>query len=89
MAGAGIWSFAKFRGQMQRIATTGITSWQTSLKRTADCQVPHSGCPGQVKPVAIRSQIHTSVCGNPRDGYSILGNPRSKRRGLPQSSAHI
>jgi hypothetical protein len=33
--------------------------------------------------VAIRSQIHTSLCGNPRDGYSILGNPRPKRRGLP------
>jgi hypothetical protein len=27
-------------------------------------------------PVAIRFQIHTSVCGNPHDGYSILGNPR-------------
>jgi hypothetical protein len=90
MAGAGIRSFAKFRGQMPRIATTGITSWQTALKWTADCrQVPRSGCRGQVKPVAIRSQIHTSVCGNPRDGYSILGNPRSKCRGLPQSAAHI
>jgi hypothetical protein len=89
MAGAGIWSFAKFRGQMPRIATTGITSWQTALKWTADCQVPRSGCRGQVKPVAIHSQIHTSVCGNPCDGYSILSNPRSKRRGLPQSSAHI
>jgi hypothetical protein len=44
---------------------------------------------GQVKPVAIRSQIHTSVCGNPRDGYSIRDNPQSKRRGLPQSAAHI
>jgi hypothetical protein len=76
MAGAGIWSFAKFRGQ-------------TALKWTADCQVPRSLCRGQVKPVAIRSQIHTSVCGNPRDGYSILGNPRSKRSGLPQSAAHI
>jgi hypothetical protein len=40
-------------------------------------------CRGQVKNVAIRSPIHTSVCGNPRDGYSILGNPRSKRRALP------
>jgi hypothetical protein len=85
MAGAGIW----FRGQMPRIATIGITSWQTALKWTADCQVPRSGCRGQVKPVAIRSQIHSSACGNPRDGYSILGNPRSKRRGLPQSAAHI
>jgi hypothetical protein len=80
MAGAGIRSFAKFRSQMLRIATTGITSWQTALKWTADCQVLHSGCRGQVKPVEIRSQIHTSICGNPRDGYSILGNPRSKRR---------
>jgi hypothetical protein len=86
MAGAGIRSFAKFRGQMPRIATTGITSWQIALKWTADCQIPRSGCRGQVKPVAIRSQIHTSVCGNPRDGYSILGNPRSKRHGLPQSN---
>jgi hypothetical protein len=84
MAGAGIRSFAKFRGQMPRIATTGITSWQT-----ASWQVPRSGCSGQVKPVVIRSQIHTSVCGNPQDGYSILGNPGSKHRGLPQSAAHI
>jgi hypothetical protein len=87
MTGAGIWSFAKFRGQMPRIATTGITFWQTALKWTADCQVLRSGCRGQVKSVAIRSQIHTSVCGNPRDGYSILGNPRSQCRGLPQSAA--
>jgi hypothetical protein len=89
MAGAGFRTFAKFRGQMLRIATTGITSWQTSLKWTADCQFPHSGCRGQFKPVAIRCQIHTSVCGNPRKGYSILGNLRSKRRGLPKSAAHI
>jgi hypothetical protein len=89
MAGAGIRSFAKFHGQMPRIDTTGITSWQTALKWTADCQVPRSGCRCQVKPEAIRSQIHTSACGNPRDGYSILGNPRSKHRGLLQSAAHI
>jgi hypothetical protein len=74
---------------MPRIATTGITSWQTPLKDTADFQVLHSGCRGKVKPVAIRSQIHTSVCGNPRNGYYILGNLRSKRLGLPQSTAHI
>jgi hypothetical protein len=74
---------------MPRIATTGITSWQPALNWTVDCQVPRSGCRGQVKPVALRSQIHTSVCGNPRDGYSILGNLRSKCRGLPQSAAHI
>jgi hypothetical protein len=89
MVGAGIRSFAKFRSHMPRIATTGITSWQTALKWTADYQVPRSGCRGQVKPVAIRSQIRTSVCGKPRNGYSILGNPRSKRRGLPQSTVHI
>jgi hypothetical protein len=89
MAGAIIRSFAKFRGQMLRIATTGITSWQTALKQTADCQVPRSGCRGQVKPVGIRSQIHASVCGNPHDGYFILGNLRSKRHGLPQSAGHI
>jgi hypothetical protein len=89
MAGAGIWSFAKFCGQIPRIATTGLASWQTALKWTADYQVPRSGCLGQVKHVAIRSHIHTSVCGNPCDGYSILGNPHSKRRGLPQSVAHI
>jgi hypothetical protein len=40
MAGAGIRSFAKFRGQMPRIATTGMTSWQTALKWTADCHNP-------------------------------------------------
>jgi hypothetical protein len=32
MAGAGIRPFAEFRGQLPRIATTGITSWQTALK---------------------------------------------------------
>jgi hypothetical protein len=85
MAGDEIRSFAKFRGHMLRIATIGITSLQTALRWTAYCQVPHSGCLGQVKPMAFCSQIHTSVCGNPRDGYSILGNPRSKRCGLPQS----
>jgi hypothetical protein len=79
MAGAGIRSFAKFRGQMPRIATKGMTSWQTALNWTADRQVPRSGCRGQVKPVAMRSQLHTSVC----------GNECSKRRGLPQSAVHI
>jgi hypothetical protein len=83
MAVAGIWSFAKFRGQMLRIATTGITSWQTALKWTVDCQVLLSGCRVKVKPVANRSQIHTSVSENLRDGYSILGKPRS------HSAAHI
>jgi hypothetical protein len=74
---------------MPRIATTGITSCLTALKWTADCQVPRSGCCGQVKHVAIRSQIHNSVNDNLHDGYSILGNPRSKCRELPQSTAHI
>jgi hypothetical protein len=36
MAGAGIRSFPKLRGQMLGIATTGITSLQTALKWTAD-----------------------------------------------------
>jgi hypothetical protein len=89
MAGSGIRSFAKFHGQMLRIATTGIISLQTALKWIVNCQDPRSGCRGQVKPVAICFQIHTSVCGNARDGYSILGNPHSKRRGLPQSAANI
>jgi hypothetical protein len=40
MAGAGNRSFAKFRGQMPQIATTGIASWQTALKWTAECQPP-------------------------------------------------
>jgi hypothetical protein len=43
----------------------------------------------QVRPVAIRSQIDTSVCGNPQYGYSIHGNPWSKRCRLPQSAVHI
>jgi hypothetical protein len=44
MASTGIRAFAKLRGQMPRIATTGIAPWQTALKWTADCQVPRSGC---------------------------------------------
>jgi hypothetical protein len=35
MAGTGICSFAKLRGQMPRIATTGIAAQQTALKWTA------------------------------------------------------
>jgi hypothetical protein len=66
MSGAGIRLFAKFRGQMLKIATTGITSLQTAFKWTADCQVPRSGCRGQAKPVAIRSQIlNATDCHNP------------------------
>jgi hypothetical protein len=57
MAGAGIWSFAKFRGQLPQIATTGITSWQTALKWTADCQAPRSGCQEYMR--------SDQACGNP------------------------
>jgi hypothetical protein len=62
MAGTGIRSFANLRGQMPRIATTGIAPWQTALKWTADSQVLCSDCQeyctcGQVKSVAMRSQI--------------------------------
>jgi hypothetical protein len=56
-SGAGIRSFAKFRGQIPRIATTGITSWQTTLKWTADCKDPRSGC---------QEYMRTGqACGNP------------------------
>jgi hypothetical protein len=57
MAGAGIRSFAKFRGQMPRIATTGINSWQTTLKWTADCQALRSGCQEYMR--------SGQACGNP------------------------
>jgi hypothetical protein len=77
MAGAGIWSFVKFRGQMPWIATTGITSWQTALKWTADCQAPHSGC-----------QEYMLSGGNLRNSYFILGNPRSKFRNLWHTFEH-
>jgi hypothetical protein len=78
MAGAGIRSFAKYRGLMPRIATTGITSWPTALKWTADCQAPRSGCRGQVKPVAIRATVilffairvlNAADCHNPRHTF--------------------
>jgi hypothetical protein len=57
MAGAGIRSFAKFRGQMPWIATTGITSWQTALKWTTACQAPRSGCQEYMR--------SGQACGNP------------------------
>jgi hypothetical protein len=78
MAGAKILSFAKFRGQMPRIATTGIASWQTALKWTAGCQVPRSGCCGQVKPVTIRTMVilflairvlYAANCHNPQHKF--------------------
>jgi hypothetical protein len=74
---------------MPRIATTGITSWQNALKWTADCQV--GAQVAKVKSSLWHSALKFTplVCGNPHDGYSILGNPRSKRFGLPQSAAHI
>jgi hypothetical protein len=50
MAGAGIRSFAKFRSQMPRIATTGIASWQTALKWTAECQPPLANILGKIWP---------------------------------------
>jgi hypothetical protein len=91
MTGTGIHSFAYHRSQMPRIATTGKVPWQTALEwRIAKlcAQVARNVC-GQVRPVAIRSQMCAADCGNPRDGYSILGNPRSKWRGMPQSATHI
>jgi hypothetical protein len=65
MTGTGIRSFAKLRTQMPRIATTGLFARNTC---------------GQGRPVAIRSQIDTSVCGNPQYGYSIRGNALSLAR---------
>jgi hypothetical protein len=65
MVGAGIWSFAKFHGKMPQIATTGITSWQTALKWTADCQSQRTGCQEYMR--------WCQACGNPRDGYFIRG----------------
>jgi hypothetical protein len=46
-----------------------------------DCGLPSSALRLQgihaAKPVAICSQIYTTVCGNPQYGYFILDNPRS------------
>jgi hypothetical protein len=61
MAGAGIRSFAKFRGQIPRFAKAGITPWQTALKF-------------RILAVAIRGTnnfflairgLNTAVCHNP------------------------
>jgi hypothetical protein len=57
MAGTGIHSFAKLCSQMPRIATTGITLWQTALKWTADCLAPRSGCQEYM--------LSGQACGNP------------------------
>jgi hypothetical protein len=63
---------------MPQIATTGITSWQTALKWTADCQVLRLGFRSQVKPVAIRAMvilflairvISAADCHNPRHTF--------------------
>jgi hypothetical protein len=43
MAGNGIHSLAKLRAQILRFATTGIITWQTDRKCSADCQAPRSG----------------------------------------------
>jgi hypothetical protein len=63
MAGTEIRSFAtgKLRGQMPRIATTGITPWQTALKWTADCQAQRSGGKECMRPVSSVDK----ACGNP------------------------
>jgi hypothetical protein len=57
MAGTGIRSFAKIRGQLPRIATTGRAPWQTALNWTADCRVLRSGCQEYMRP--------GKACGNP------------------------
>jgi hypothetical protein len=81
-------SAVKCRGLPQKEELLG-KSLSSGLWIAKFCaQVARNQC-GKVKPVAIRSQIHTHVCGKSRDGYSIRGNPQSKRRGLPQSAAHI
>jgi hypothetical protein len=43
MAGTGIHTLAKRRAQILLFDRTRITSWQTALKRTADCQASRSG----------------------------------------------
>jgi hypothetical protein len=54
MAGAGIRSLAKFRVQMLRIATTGITLWQTALKWTAIAKF-------RAQVAAVKSSLWQSV----------------------------
>jgi hypothetical protein len=61
MAGTRIRSFAKLRSQIPRIATTGITPWQTALKWTADCQAPNSGCQEYMR--------SGQACGNPLSNW--------------------
>jgi hypothetical protein len=56
MAGTGIHSFAKLRGQIPRFVTTGITFWQTAVKCAVDCQAPRSG--------SMESMRSGQACGN-------------------------
>jgi hypothetical protein len=78
-------SVAKCRGLPQLLGKTLSSGlWIAKLR----AQVARNTCV-QVRPVAIRSQIGTSVCDNPQYCYSIHGNPQSKCRGLPQIAVQI
>jgi hypothetical protein len=85
MYDAGIRSFAKFCGQMSWIATTGMTSWQTALKWTEDCQAPLSGCQEYMRP--------GQACGNPLSKLDSWLWYSARRLyyswQLPQSAANI
>jgi hypothetical protein len=61
MAGAGIQSFAKFRSKMLVITTTGITSWQTALKWTADCAQKSSLWQSALKFILLSEAIRATV----------------------------
>jgi hypothetical protein len=92
MAGTtGIRSFAKIRSQMPWIATTGITPWQTTLSWAAYCQALPLRLPGirAVRSGLCQSALKLILQSAVPYGYCIRGNPRSKRRGLPQSTVHI
>jgi hypothetical protein len=49
---------------MPRIATTVITSWQTALKWTADCQALRLGCQEYIR--------SGQACGNPLSNLDSL-----------------